>query len=101
MPYQQHSTFPVIIDTGATITISPNHDHFDPGYTPTVGDVLQGLAAGLQIESTGTIQWALHLDDGSELVLSLPACHVLSACQCLLNMQHFFQHSKDLQHFVI
>ena len=33
--YHWHSTFPVIIDTGATITTSPNHDDFDPSYTPT------------------------------------------------------------------
>ena len=72
----RHSTFPVITDTGATITISPNCDDFDPRYTPTEGDVLQGLTAGLQIECTGTIQWALHLDDGSEVALSLPAYHV-------------------------
>ena len=79
LPYQWHSTFPVILDTGGMITISPNHDDFDPGYTPTEGDVLQGLAIHLQIEDTGTIQWALHLDDGLEVALSLLAYHVPSA----------------------
>ena len=83
------------------ITVSPDHDDFDPRYTPTEEDVLQGLTAGLQIEGTGTVQWALHLDDGLEVALSLPAYHVLSTCQCLLSPQHFLLHTKDLQHFVI
>ena len=61
LPYQLHSTFPAIIDTGAMITISPNHDDFDPRYSSTEGDVLQGLTPGLQIKGTGTVQWAFTL----------------------------------------
>ena len=63
--------FPIIIDTGATITISPDHDDFGPRFARTEGNVLQGLATGLQMKGTGTIQCALHLGDGSEVELSL------------------------------
>ena len=105
LPYQQHPTFPVILDTGATITITPDHTDFGLEYTPSEGDVLQGLAAGLQIEGTGTVQWAFHLDFGLELELSLPAYYVLRACQHLLSPQHFLQHSSpnipDKHYFVI
>ena len=101
----RHPTFPVILDTGATITITPDHTDFGPEFTPSEGDVLQGLATGLRIEGTGTIQWAFHLDDGSELELGLPAYTVLSTCWCLLSPQHFLQHSStnvpDEHYFII
>ena len=80
MPYQWHTTFAVILDTCPTITIAPDRTDFGLEFTPSEGDVLQGLVAGLQIEGTGTVQWAFHLDDGSELELSLLAYYVLSAC---------------------
>ena len=59
--------FPIIIDTGATITISPDHDDFGPIFAHTERNVLQGIATGLQMKGTGTI----HLGDGSEVELSL------------------------------
>ena len=103
LPYQQHPTLPVILDTGATITI--DRTDFGLEFTPSEGDVLQGLAADLQIEGTGTVQWAFHLDDGSELELSVLAYYVPSSCRCLLSPEHFLQHSStnvpDEHYFVI
>ena len=49
------------------IAISPNFDDFDPEVTPREGAFLKGLATSLQIEGTGTVQWALQFDDGSEV----------------------------------
>ena len=49
-------TFPVTVDTGATITISPHRDDFVE-YTELSGSVLQGLAKGLEINGTGLVRW--------------------------------------------
>ena len=96
--------FPVIIDSGAIITISPDHDDFGPSFAHIEGDVLQGLATSLQIKWTGTLQWALHLNDGSEVELSLLAFYVPCAHQCVLSPHHFLQDTPNIQdgcHFVI
>ena len=53
LPYQQHPTFPVILDTGATITITPDHTDFGSEYTPSEGDVLRALQLASKLKALG------------------------------------------------
>ena len=90
--FSSSKTFPVTFDSGATITISPFREDF-VDYAASEGSVLQGLAKGLEIEGTGTVRWAMTLDDGTTTVLEAPAYYVPAARCRLLSPQSYLQHN--------
>ena len=99
-------TFPVTVDTGATITISPHRDDFVE-YTELSGSVLQGLAKGLEINGTGLVRWRMQLDDGTFTDMEAPAYHVSTARCRLFSPQSYLQHKEatssenELESFII
>ena len=44
-----------------------SRNDFGPDFTLIEREILKGIATGLHIKSTGTVQWALTPDDGSEV----------------------------------
>ena len=72
-------TFPVIVDTGATITISPFLTDFMTPLTTTDGAVLQGLVKGLLIKGSGHVCWYLTSDDDMNMTLTIPTFYVPQA----------------------
>ena len=71
------STFSVIWDSGASITISPNKEDFDgPILKPSTITQLKGIAKGLQIEGQGHFKWSFHDAYGNLRTLKLPAYYV-------------------------
>ena len=87
------STFPVTIDSGATISITPHRDDFVE-YSELTGSVLQGLAKGLPINGTGIVRWRVQMDDGSFTELEAPAYHVSTARCRLFSPQSYLQHKE-------
>ena len=69
-------TFPVIVDTGATITITPFLTNFMTPLTTTEGAVLQDLTKGLSIKGSGHVRWCLTSDDGDNMTLTIAAFYV-------------------------
>ena len=59
---------------------------------PTNGAVLQGVASGLAINGSGTIELMLLLPNGQSTMFHFMAYYVPKANQCLLSPQHILQH---------
>ena len=71
------STFAVIWDSGASVTITPNKDDFDgPILKPSTITQLKGIAKGLRIEGQGHVKWSFHDIFGNLRTLTLPAYYV-------------------------
>ena len=55
------STFSVIWDSGASVTITPNTDDFDgPLLKPDTITQVKGIAKGLRVEGQGYVMWSFH-----------------------------------------
>ena len=56
----QANTGPIIWDSGASISISPDPEDFNGTLTPPTGAItrLKGIARGLQIKDQGEVTWA-------------------------------------------
>ncbi|KAI2496905.1 hypothetical protein MHU86_17598 [Fragilaria crotonensis] len=68
------STFPVIWDSGASISITPDRKDFvGPINTPGPITQLQGIAKGLRIEGQGHVLWAMQDTLGNLRMLKVPA----------------------------
>ena len=78
----------MIVDSGATISITPDITDFLMLPVPIDGAILQGLAKELTIHSLGTIQWTLH----NNVTFQVIAYYVPQATCHLLSPQHYLQH---------
>jgi hypothetical protein len=65
------ATFPVIWDSGASISITPDRKDFLGPITQ-----LQGIAKGLRIEGQGHVLWAIQDTLGNLRMIKVPACLV-------------------------
>ena len=71
------NTSPVIWDSGASISISPDpSDFMDTLRPPSAISQLKGIARGLRIKGQGEVTWALHDVNGNLRLLKLPAYYV-------------------------
>lgn len=63
---------PIIIDTGATVTITPFKTDFISHIQPVQTTRIQGIASGLQVEGIGTVRYNFinHAGDHQTLLLS-------------------------------
>ncbi|EEC45027.1 predicted protein [Phaeodactylum tricornutum CCAP 1055/1] len=90
-------SFPVIWDTGASLSISHEAGDFvsevRPPPTPLV---LKGLAKGLNIVGVGTVEWLVLSQDGMPCLLCLDAYLVPLAGQRLLCPQSYIQQQQHL-----
>ena len=70
----KNPTFPVIWDSGASVTISPHRCNFvGPIKAPPLHLSLRGIAKGLRIEGVGHVAWAFVADNGMLRTLKVPA----------------------------
>jgi hypothetical protein len=68
------ATFPVIWDSGASISITPDCKEFvGPINTPGPITQLQGIAKGLRIEGQGHVLWAMQDTMGNLMMIKVPA----------------------------
>ena len=81
LPFPQHSSncFPVIIDSGATISITPIQEDFLSIPVPTNRVVLQGITKGLTIEGLGTVEWTMPSPNGNPISFQAQAYYVPKA----------------------
>ena len=70
--------FPVIIGSGATISIIPFLDNYTSSIMKTEGAIMQRLATRLIIEGLGTVCWQMQMDNGTAKGLSMMAYYVPS-----------------------
>jgi hypothetical protein len=88
----KESTFSIIWDSGASISISPNKDDLaGPMSLPGIGTCLKGIVKGLSIQGKGHVIWT-GLDTLGQLrALKVPAYHVPQARVRLLSTTSLLQ----------
>jgi hypothetical protein len=76
---------PIIIDTGASIIITPYMTDFI-GPLQSIQELeVKGIALGLQVCGMGTVKYSFLSDDGTEVTLQLKNCLYVPQCtSCLL-----------------
>ena len=85
-------TFPIIWDSGASISISPDKKDFvGPFKDLSIVTRLQGLAKGLAIKGEGHVMWAITNTTGMLQILKIPAYYVPGAKVWLLSVQSLLQ----------
>jgi hypothetical protein len=76
----------LILDTGASVSVSPDKGDFIGSIRPVQSTTLKGIASGLFVSGTGTVQYTCHDDKGELLhitipdVLYVPTCPVRLIC---------------------
>ncbi len=88
--------FPVIWDSGTSISISPNKSDFvGPPKSAPIDIRLQGIAKGLNINGSGHIAWSFVDNKGMLQTLKVPAYFVPAAAVCLLSTTSLLQELKS------
>jgi hypothetical protein len=86
------NTSPIIWDSGASISITPDLSDFQGSVTsPGTITQLKGIAKGLQIKGQGKVTWAVHDQLGNLRLLNVPAFHVPNIKVRLLSTMSLFQ----------
>jgi hypothetical protein len=90
------NTSPIIWDSGASISITPDLSNFHGPVTPP-GKItqLKGIAKGLQIKGQGKVNWAVHNQLGNLQILKVPAYHVPNIKVRLLSTTSLLQTYPD------
>ena len=82
---------PIIWDSGASVSISPNKADFISIAKPAQPIQLRGIARGLNIQGQGTVAWCLYDANGTLRTLHLPAYYVPSVSVRLLSTTSLLQ----------
>jgi hypothetical protein len=88
----KESTFSIIWDSGASISISPNKNDFvGPITSPGLGTRLKGIVKGLTIQGKGHVMWTVLDTSGQLRALKVPAYYVPQARVRLLSTTSLLQ----------
>jgi hypothetical protein len=89
---KKESTFSIIWDSGASMSISPNKEDFvGPMTSAGVGTRLKGIVKGLSIQGKGHVMWTVLDTSGQLRALKVPACYVPQARVRLLSTASLLQ----------
>jgi hypothetical protein len=90
------NTSPIIWDSGASISITPDLSDFKgPVTLPGTITQLKGIAKALQIKGQDEGTWAVHDKLGNLQLLKVPAVHVPNIRVCLLSTMSLLQTYPD------
>jgi hypothetical protein len=93
---KKESTFSVIWDSGASISISPDRDDFvGPMSSACIGTRLKGIVKGLSISGQGHVLWAVLETSGQLRALKVPAYYAPQARVRLLSTTSLLQTYPD------
>jgi hypothetical protein len=91
----KEAIFPVIWDSGASISVSPSRAEFvGPYIKAPLAAKLMGIAKGMTIEGQGHVMWSFHDTAGMLRVLKVPAYHVPRIRARLLSTSSLLQTYK-------
>jgi len=89
------SSFSVVIDSGATASVSYVKEDFVGTIHPSPFHQMQGLAESLEVMGQGTVQWIVDLDDGKPITIETQAYYVPSMSLRLLSPQDYFHQLQN------
>jgi hypothetical protein len=75
---------PIVIDTGASISISPYASDFAGHIRPVQRVTLKGIASGLPVAGIGDIQYQFTNDEGEDQTITLRDCLHVPNCSIRL-----------------
>jgi len=75
---------PIILDTGASISISPYSTDFIGEIKPVQNITLKGIASGLTVTGIGTIQYTFQNDSNEHQQITLNQCLYVPQCSVRL-----------------
>jgi len=75
---------PLIIDTGASVTVSPCLTDFVGPIRPVQDVAIQGIASGLKVKGIGTLSYKFHNDSGSSQILTIDGALYVPQCTARL-----------------
>jgi hypothetical protein len=75
---------PLIIDTGASITVTPYSTDFITPIKPVQSIEIKGIASGLQVRGFGDVSYQFYNDAGELQTLVLPNCLYVPQCTARL-----------------
>jgi hypothetical protein len=70
----------LILDTGASVSVSPERSDFVGPIQRVQHTTLQGIAAGLPIAGTGTVRYTCTTDAGEPIVVNIPDVLFVPTC---------------------
>jgi hypothetical protein len=76
--------FPLIIDTGASISVTPYRTDFISDIHPIQSLEIQGIASGLTVKGAGTVTYSFYNDDGALQTITLKHCLYVPQCTARL-----------------
>lgn len=76
--------YPIIIDTGASISLSPYASDFTTDLKPVQNMTIKGIASGLPVRGIGTLRYTITTDDGVSRMLLLQDCLYIPQCSIRL-----------------
>jgi hypothetical protein len=75
---------PLVIDTGASVTVTPYVTDFTSVITPVQSVEIKGIAEGLQVHGTGTVSYKYYNDAGNLVTLDIPNYLYVPQCTARL-----------------
>jgi hypothetical protein len=79
---------PLVIDTGASITVTPYLTDFIGPIKPIQAIEIKGIASGLQVRGIGTVSYSFHNDAGNLQTITLSDCLYVPQCTAHLLCPH-------------
>ena len=70
----------LILDTGASVSVSPNKEDFIGSIRPVQSTTLKGIASGLSVSGTGTVKYTCRDDRGEPLHITIPDTLYVPTC---------------------
>ena len=93
--YWTNEDYPLIFDTGASTSISPNRSDFVTYETTSTNKTINGIGGNAKVVGKGLVQWTVRDDDGSEHFIRTEAYHVPATKVRLFSTYPYFQRFKE------
>ena len=94
MSQQEQDVLPIVIDSGASKSLTPNLQDFVGPIQPAEISSLNGLSGTTAVRGFGTVQWMVRDDMGVARTIKTKAYYVPEASICLFSPQTFFQEQQ-------
>ena len=86
---------PIVLDSGASFSISPFEADFDGPIDSTAAKEMKGIADSLRIKGVGTVSWPIRDVFGRTRTVTTQAFYVPDADIRLFSPQHLFQEKQS------